>query len=112
MAFAYLHSLDGRMRIKIPRVRGSAENAARIEAQLVTFPGIDHVRANPTTGNVLILYTPADIAQRDILRALRRLRWLDHHGQARHREGRGVGHRAAENAIAVVLELALQRLCI
>lgn len=116
MALTYLHSIAGRIRVKIPRVRGSEENANKLEEQLTALPGIDCVRANPTTGNVLILYSPELIEQRDIIRALRRLRWFRRQG--RHAHGAGsvpalhhtAAQRAVENAIAVILELAVTRL--
>jgi hypothetical protein len=116
MAFPYLHSIAGRIRIKIPRVRGCADSAQKLEEQLEAFPGIELVRANPTTGNVLILYAHEEIGQREVLRVLRRLRWIGRRGR-RGRDAAGVfdrshavGQRAAENVIAVILELAVTRL--
>jgi hypothetical protein len=63
----YLHALDGRMRIKIKAVKGSAAAAAEITRYLCSCYGIDEVNANAVTGNVLILYNSRRISQEGII---------------------------------------------
>jgi len=68
--YAYLHSLNGRLRIKIAEVKNSPETALEVEQRLVTVVGVDQVSANPVTGNVLIFYDPAQVDRADLLDAL------------------------------------------
>jgi len=56
VATAYLHVLDGRLRIKVPALKGSPDEAARLESRLRLIDGVDCVTANPVTGSVLVLY--------------------------------------------------------
>ncbi len=66
----YLHALEGRLRIKVPEVKGSPAAAARVERELRAVYGVEEVYANPTTGNVLITYQPESISQDEIIRLL------------------------------------------
>lgn len=68
--FEYVHSLHGRLRIKVPEVRRSAVHAERVEELFRGLDGIHEVRANPITGNVLFLHDPERIAAREIMGAL------------------------------------------
>lgn len=67
----YLHALEGRLRIKVPEVKGSPAAAARIEGELKAAFGVEEVHANPLTGNVLITYQPEIISQDEIIRLLK-----------------------------------------
>src|SRR5947209_4619929 len=66
----YVHAINGRMRVKVPEVKRSVGFARRIEGWLASMEGVHQVRANPVTGNVLILHDPDRIAGREILGAL------------------------------------------
>jgi Heavy metal associated domain 2 len=68
--FEYVHAINGRIRVKVPEVKRSLKFARRIEDWLGSMEGIHEVRANPVTGNVLILHDPDRIAGREILGAL------------------------------------------
>jgi hypothetical protein len=68
--FEYVHIIEGRIRIKVPEVKRSVAFARRVEAMFREVPGIEEVRANPITGNVLFLHDPDRIAAREILAAL------------------------------------------
>ena len=68
--FEYVHAIHGRIRVKVPEVKRSSTFARRIEGWLGSMEGIQEVRANPVTGNVLILHDPDRIAGREILGAL------------------------------------------
>jgi copper chaperone CopZ len=67
----YLHALEGRLRIKIESVRGCPEMADDVETFLAAIDGIDGATANPSTGNVLVLYNPARLTQDEIIELLR-----------------------------------------
>jgi heavy-metal-associated domain-containing protein len=74
--YAYLHGLDGRLRIKIAAVKGSTQQAQEIEQHFQACEGIMEVSANPVTGNVLILYDSQRITQETILDLLHRQGYL------------------------------------
>ena len=49
-------TVSGRARIRVPGLYRSALVARQLEKSLRTHPGIHSVRANPRTGNVLVLF--------------------------------------------------------
>lgn len=55
-AVTLVHVLDGRMRLKVPALKGDSATAKTIESTLATFPGVLKVTANPITGSVLLYY--------------------------------------------------------
>ncbi len=52
----YVHMLEGRLRIKVPEIKGCADKASELEAALARQRGVHHVKANAVTGNVLVLF--------------------------------------------------------
>ena len=52
----YYHKLDGRIRIKVPEIKGSPAMAGELESQLAKLNGVAHVQVNPLTGYVLVLF--------------------------------------------------------
>src|SRR2546422_11064664 len=68
---AFLHMLDGRLRVKVADVKGSPRVAALVEAQLAELQGVDDVSANPLTGSALGLYDPAQVGVEEIMEVLR-----------------------------------------
>ena len=110
IASDYVHVLDGRLRIKVAEVKGSPRMARAVEEQLRSHAGVTEVTANPTTGNVLVLYesglvTPVDITRTlDALGCLRRKPRV----QPVHYRQVLVGQLAQSFARATV-EMALQR---
>ena len=72
----YLHMLEGRLRIKILEVKRAPSKASKFEKALAQVEGITYVKANLTTGNVLILFEPEVTDHGEILHALKRLGWL------------------------------------
>jgi copper chaperone CopZ len=72
----YLHALDGRIRIKSPRVKGAPHTARAVEHDLRKCPGITEVRTNPITGSVLVLYDAARLSCEEVLALLRAVECL------------------------------------
>ena len=113
---AYFHALNGRLRIKVAELKGLPMKALAVEGQLRNIDGINHVRANPTTGNVLVLYDPAKIGQYEVLGALQRLGYLRANSgiQTAKRSQpwayEGLGEAMAETLVRTTMELAVQRL--
>lgn len=112
---SYVHALEGRLRIKIPRVKGADRQAQEVERHLRQSAGIEHVSANPTTGNVLILYNSRLIDHEDIISSLKEVGYLSHPSQrgsggnnpsARH----GVVEKVTSTVAASLMEFALSRL--
>jgi hypothetical protein len=102
----YVHSLEGRLRIKIPRIKGAAGLAQEVERRLRQSPGLEYVSANPTTGSVLILYDPGLTTQEDILSSLERLGYLSQPPSTRP----GVVEKLTATVAASLMEVALSRL--
>ena len=67
---SYVHAIDGRLRIKVPVIKGSPAKAAGIACALEVLAGIQYVKANPTTGNVLILFDPDMLGQEQVIEKL------------------------------------------
>jgi copper chaperone CopZ len=112
----YFHTLKGRLRIKVAELKGLSRKALEVEGQLRKIDGINHVRANPTTGNVLVLYDPAKIEQYEVLGALQRLGYLRENrgietaARSQSRAYEGLGEAMAETLVRATMELAVQRL--
>jgi hypothetical protein len=101
----YLHVLDGRVRIKIPQVKGAPQRALAVEQLLRGLDGVTDATANPITGNVLVLFTSAVTNQHDIIAALQQTGYLrDNH----------TAEPSQPSLISIVvhsaLEMALERL--
>jgi len=67
VATDYLHVLEGRIRIKIPELKGSPEKSQEIKRHLSATCGVHSVQANPITGNALILYSSREISPNDLI---------------------------------------------
>ena len=85
---SYVHALEGRLRIKVPELKGSSLKARDIEGHLGLCPGVEEVSANPVTGSVLVMYHPRLIGQDEIILALQRNRL-----PGRRRAESAAGHR-------------------
>ena len=48
--------LDGRIRIKVPEVKGSPAMAGEIESRVAKLEGVAHVKANLRSGSILVLF--------------------------------------------------------
>ena len=101
----YLHVLDGRLRIKVPQVKGASQRALAVEQLLLGLDGITDVTANPITGNVLVLFTAAVIDQHDIIATLQKTGYLsDDHNSVQSRKS------LTSMVVQSALELAIERL--
>jgi hypothetical protein len=56
------HAIPGRVRLRIPGIKGKPALAREIEKQLAGFPVIRRVEVNPVTGSVLVAYDASDSA--------------------------------------------------
>ena len=65
-----VHAIPGRIRLKIPQVRGNSALAAAVEARLSGLAGVRRVEANPVTGSVLVLFETTGTTAADSLATL------------------------------------------
>jgi len=113
---AYLHALDGRLRIKVAAAKGSLQTAREIERQFQACYGITQVTANPITGSVLILYDAHQIKQGEILDILRSQGCLPENGTAQAvaenvtAAQQGFSQELVQVLVRSTMEFALQRL--
>ena len=112
----YIHALEGRLRIKVPEIKGSPLRAGELEKQVKWQPGIDYIKANPTTGNVLVYYDAEKIGQEHILKVMQESGYLQFSSPQR-LNGSGVNEAKTsimENLVSSVaqslMEAALTRL--
>jgi copper chaperone CopZ len=113
---SYIHALEGRLRIKIPEVKGAPLKALEVENHLQLLTGMEEVSANTITGNVLILYDPRRVNQEEIVSALRELGYLEEASPRAHgatgRGARPVGavELLTSTVASTLMEVALSRL--
>jgi copper chaperone CopZ len=62
--------LDGKLRIKVPEVKGSSEIARDLESQVTKLHGVAHVKANLLTGSVLVLFDSQVISYYEVFAVL------------------------------------------
>jgi hypothetical protein len=64
-ALQLVHALPGRVRVRLPRLKGHPALADEVERVLTAMTGIEHVEASTTTGTVLVLYKPGIVEALD-----------------------------------------------
>ncbi len=112
----YVHALRGRLRVKLRAVKRSDATAAHVEERLTELDGVERVRANPLTGNVLVIYDPDSVGELEILKHLQDLGYLRPKGSRTERRepalsGRGAtARRVIETAAVCLIEAGLKRL--
>ncbi len=112
VASTYIHALEGRLRIKLPEIKRAALKAREVERQLKQFAGVESASANPTTGNVLILYNPNAVEQRELIFFLMQLGYLspaplEGSGRA---DSPSALERTAATVAVTIMEFALSRM--
>src|SRR5262245_45591494 len=65
-AIQIVHFLPGRVRVKLPRLKGNTCLAGEVERTLTALQGIRHVETSTTTGSVLVLYEPRLLTSFDL----------------------------------------------
>ena len=73
----YLHVVPGRVRVKIPIIKGDERKAQDIESNLANLIGIQSVSANSLTGSIVVCYDSNLTDSDDILQALKRQGYFD-----------------------------------
>jgi len=76
---SYVHALNGRLRLKIPELKGNPLRTQEIENQFNLMTGMQQVSANPVTGSLLFTYDPHLLRHEEICAVLRELGYLQDH---------------------------------
>jgi copper chaperone CopZ len=116
---AYVHTLDGRLRIKSAAVKGAPEKARAIEKTLKNWEGVTQVTANPVTGSVLVHYDSQGVTQHELLQALESFGCLQQGKRHAHAATEsvlaaqdGFGHGILKTIVLSTLEFTVQRLVV
>jgi hypothetical protein len=113
---SYVHALEGRLRIKIPEVKGAPLKAREIEEHLALCTGVEEVSGNPITGSVLVLYNPRLIGQEEIILVLKEIGYLEetppksNRGSGGNPNHEGAFARVTTAVASTLMEVALSRL--
>ncbi len=67
----YLHVLEGRLRVRVPQVKRSPEEARELQGKLAALPEFAHVEASPVTGNVLVHYDADELDHGRVIEIIR-----------------------------------------
>jgi len=105
---SYVHALEGRLRIKIPEVKGAPSQARELESHLQLLTGMEEVSANTITGNVLILYDPSLLREDQIISTLQDLGYLEEASAGS--KGDGMVERLTTTVASTLMEVALTHL--
>lgn len=73
----YVHEVPGRMRIKIPDIKGNRALADELQCFLTDISGVESATANTVTGSVLITHDPDALSSKEIIRRLAQEDYLD-----------------------------------
>jgi copper chaperone CopZ len=63
----YVHNIPGRLRVKIPSIKGSPNAANHVEQLLKAIEGIDSTAVNTVTGSILINYDTRVVSSEAVL---------------------------------------------
>ncbi len=73
----YVHSVPGRLRIKIPMVRCEPGVGREVVEIVEHIRGVRHVEVNPVTGSVVVRYDPKWTRSEEILEVLQKHGYFD-----------------------------------
>jgi hypothetical protein len=74
----YLHNVPGRLRVKIPQLKGNDARSEEARRMLLAIEGVNDIRINTVTGSILVTYDAVRVDYRDLLEALREGKLFDH----------------------------------
>jgi hypothetical protein len=83
----YVHHVPGRLRVKIPSVKGSQVRAHQISESLYEVGGVETVTVNSVTGSVVVNYDPEETQSWRILETLRDQGYVDTYGSIAFNQG-------------------------
>ena len=103
----YYHCLNGRLRIRVPGLKGCPEMALDIERKMASVKGVIKMDTSLVTGSILIYFDPA-ITSADFiigyLNSAGRFRDVLPHTTVRKEKGESVGVMVGKTVIQSVIE--------
>lgn len=73
----YIHNTPGRLRVRIPELRGNAEKLEEIKTVLDIF-GTEKIKVNALTGSIVVHYDPDMVTDQYLLDHLQKTGYYDH----------------------------------
>jgi hypothetical protein len=73
----YVHHTPGRLRVRIPSIRGNPRRAKRVQELFENVEGIDQVTLNELTGSLVVHYDADQMGSDAVLDILRRNGYFD-----------------------------------
>jgi Cu2+-exporting ATPase len=62
-----VHSIAGRIRLRVPQLKENTAYAPKLEATLSTYPGVRHVRINRLSASLVVGYAPEVLGEGEIV---------------------------------------------
>lgn len=66
----YVHHVPGRLRIKIPSIKGRAAKSVQVKS-LLAIDGVEDIAVNTITGSVVVTYQPERVSVEALLSILK-----------------------------------------
>jgi hypothetical protein len=82
----YFHNVPGRLRVKMPILKGRPAGINAVEDLLFNLDGIKQIKTNPLTGSVVIHYDPDLLDPQKIIQLLTDHRYFDESNAVSHDE--------------------------
>jgi hypothetical protein len=82
----YFHNVPGRLRVKMPILKGRPAGINAVEDLLFNLDGIEQIKTNPLTGSVVIHYDPDLLDPQKIIQLLTDHRYFDESNAVSHDE--------------------------
>lgn len=73
----YLHETPGRIRIKIPGLRGNRKVLGEVQEELMALCGVCEVTANELTGSIVVMHDQNTVQSGDVINMLDNLGYID-----------------------------------
>lgn len=73
----YIHTIPGRLRVKIPLIKGDSPRAFQVQELLESLDGVESVAANTLTGSVVVNYDSDILTDEQLLGILERHNYFD-----------------------------------
>jgi copper chaperone CopZ len=73
----YIHNVPGRLRVKIPFIKGNENTAEDVKRLLKNIDGIDSTAVNTLTGSVIVNYNSKAVTSERIIDTLTRNGYVD-----------------------------------
>ena len=103
----YFHCLDGRLRIRVPGIKGYPGKASEIAQQMASIEGIVKVDTSHVTGSILIYFDPGKTNADSIVRCLNSIGTfnnVDLHSEHRKEKPASIGSAVGKTVIQSVIE--------